>query len=232
MFTKSARFYDALYSFKDYAREAEILRGLLSAQLGGSLLDVACGTGKHLELLRSSFTCEGLDLDPVLLDVARERLPGIPLHLADMTDFDLGKQFDVVTCLFSAIGFAETTPKLDSAIACVAQHLAPGGIAIVEPWLDPSVWQTDHLHALFVDEPDLKIARMSKPSTDGNVSVIDFEYLISTHAGIERASENHRLGLFSRDDYESAFIKAGLSVEFRQGGLTGRGLYLGTKKVW
>src|SRR3569832_1618463 len=78
MFTKTARFYDAIYGFKNYDREAEILLEMLSSKVGGSLLDVACGSGKHLERLRDHFTCEGLDLDPVLLEVAAGRLPGIP----------------------------------------------------------------------------------------------------------------------------------------------------------
>lgn len=55
MFEKSAAFYDAVYSFKDYAAKAECLRTLIEARSPGptTLLDVACGTGKHLELLRT-----------------------------------------------------------------------------------------------------------------------------------------------------------------------------------
>lgn len=228
MFTKSARFYDAIYSFKDYKKESEVLLDLLADHVGGTLLDVACGTGKHLEHLRHRFACEGLDLDPGLLAVARDRLPDIPFHLGDMTDFDLGHRFDAVTCLFSAIGFAETVDKLNAAMRCMANHTKPGGIVIVEPWLDPTVWNTDHLHALFVDEPDLKIARMSAPSREGDVSVIGFEYLVATRAGIERMSEIHRLGLFTQDDYLASYRQAGLSVEFMEGGLMGRGLYVGS----
>jgi len=229
MFTESARFYDALYSFKNYEAESEVLFDLLERHRYGTLLDVACGTGKHLEFLRQRFDCEGLDLDQNLLDEAAKRLPGIPLHHADMTDFDLGKQFDAVTCLFSAIGFVETKSGLDRAATCLAKHVASGGTLIIEPWFAPEQWDMTHLHALFVDEPDLKIARMSQPGRVGNVSIINFEYLISTHDGIERASEVHRLGLFSRDEYLVAFEKAGLAVEFLEGGLMGRGLYVGRK---
>src|SRR5207249_2597589 len=97
------------------------------------------------------------------------------------------------------------------------------------PWFAPEQWNMDHLHALFVDEPDLKIARMSNPGREGNVSIIGFEYLISTHDGIERASEVHRLGLFTRDEYLTAFNQAGIEANFVDGGLTGRGLYVGRK---
>jgi ubiquinone/menaquinone biosynthesis C-methylase UbiE len=229
MFTESARYYDAIYSFKDYRRESEILLELLAGKKGGTLLDVACGTGKHLEYLRENFSCEGLDLDEKLLAIAAQRLPGVPLHKGDMANFDLGKQFDAVTCLFSAIGCMQTVSQLHSAIRCFAQHAKPGGLVIVEPWFAPDQWILGHLHALFVDEPDLKIARMSKPERDGDVSVINFEYLISTRDGIERASEVHRMGLFTKDQYLAAFREAGLEVECLEGGLMGRGLYRGRR---
>ena len=229
MFTQSARYYDALYSFKDYRRESQILLDLVSGKEGGTLLDVACGTGKHLECLRTDFDCEGLDLDRELLAIAGDRLPGMPLYHADMTAFNLDKTFDVVTCLFSAIGFAETVDRLNAAMRCISAHTKPDGVVIVEPWLPPEVWDPSRVHALFIDEPDLKIARMSVPSLEGRVSVLRFEYLVATPAGIERISEVHRLGLFTDAEYVASFRDAGLDVHFVEGGLTGRGLYVGRR---
>jgi predicted TPR repeat methyltransferase len=76
-----------------------------------TLLDVACGTGRHLEHLRREFDCQGLDLDEGLLAVAAGRLPGTRLTRADMTDFALGRRFDAVICLFSSIGYLATVEQ-------------------------------------------------------------------------------------------------------------------------
>lgn len=64
MFAKSARFYDALYSWKDYDGETAHLHELIQERMPGAntLLDVACGPGKHLENLRSHYDVEGLEL--------------------------------------------------------------------------------------------------------------------------------------------------------------------------
>jgi ubiquinone/menaquinone biosynthesis C-methylase UbiE len=88
MFARSARIYDAVYSWKDYPREAERVHELVQARKPGAqtLLDVACGTGVHLAELRRWYRCEGLDLEDELLAVARERLPDVPLHQGDMSD--------------------------------------------------------------------------------------------------------------------------------------------------
>ena len=126
-----------------------------------TLLDVACGTGKHLEYLRNDFDVEGVDLDEGLLAVARARLGSVPLHVGDMRTLDLDRRFDAVTCLFSAIGHVTSTSELDAAIASMAAHLEPGGVLLVEPWLEPDVWVEGRLHLLPVDEPELKIARVT-----------------------------------------------------------------------
>ena len=70
-----------------------------------TLLDVACGTGAHLVHFARKYRVEGIDVSEEQLAVARARLPGVELHLGDMTTFDLGRTFDAVTCMFSSIGY-------------------------------------------------------------------------------------------------------------------------------
>jgi SAM-dependent methyltransferase len=232
MFGRSARVYDAVYAFKDYDAEAEHVRALITATSPGAstLLDVACGTGQHLDRLRHWFAVEGVDLDPGLLDVARERLgPSVALHLADMTSLGLGRSFDVVTCLFSSIGYVGTVDRLNDAVSAMAAHLDRAGLLIIEPWLAPDVWETGRPHLLTVDEPDLKVARMTFPERYGRLAVMSFDYLVATPRGVERFSERHETGLFTDREYRQAFEAAGLTVEHDAHGLIGRGLYIGRR---
>ena len=228
MFTKSAHIYDAVYSFKDYAAEAARIRALIEERSPGAstLLDVACGTGKHLEQLRAWYDVSGLDLDPQLLEIAKDRLGDVELHQGNMTAFSLGRRFDVVTCLFSSIGYVGTIEHLGGAVAAMAAHLNPGGVLIVEPWLTPDVWVVDRPHLLSIDEPDLKIARMTISGREGRLAIMNFEYLIGTPAGIETFSERHAAALFTDEEYRQAFVAAGLVVDHDPEGLIGRGLYI------
>ncbi|MBA2332011.1 MAG: class I SAM-dependent methyltransferase [Actinobacteria bacterium] len=233
MFDRSAELYDLVYGFKDYPGEARRVDELIRERRpdARSLLDVACGTGKHLAELGDWYPdVAGLDLDEGLLAVARERLPDVPLHCADMTSFDLGRRFDAVTCLFSAIGYVGTEEKLRAAISAMARHLEPGGVLVVEPWLEPDAWKPGHLHLLTVDEPDVKIARGTVAGLEGTISIIDFHYLVVTRAGVERFTEHHEAALFTQAQYTSAFEAAALEVERDEEGLIGRGLYLGTAR--
>jgi len=232
MFTETARYYDAVYHFLDYEESARRLREVVEPRTDGRrLLDVACGTGKHLPLFRDAgYDVEGLDLDPAMLAVARERFDG-PLHEADMCDFDLGKTFDVVMNNFSSIGYALTRDRLFGALFCVARHLATGGVALIEPWLRKDTFVPGHVHMTTVDEPDLKLARVNRGDLDGDGnSVIDFHYVIGTpEDGAQFARERHVLALFGIEDFAAAAEAAGLSHEHFENEHFKRGLHVFTK---
>jgi SAM-dependent methyltransferase len=235
MFTKSAAYYDLIYASKDYAAESAIIHDLLNShrhRVGNSLLDVACGTGKHLVQLKHYYLVEGIDLDEGgVLSIARRRLPDVPFHVGDMVDFDLGRTFDMITCLFSSIGYTRTLPRMRAAIANMAKHLAPGGVMIVEPWFAPGEFVPGKPTARFVDEPDIKLSRMNVGAVEnGSISILDFHYMVATMSGIATFSERHELGLFSKEQYLAAFAAAKLEVEHDPKGL-GRGLYIATKSV-
>jgi SAM-dependent methyltransferase len=227
-----ARYYDKIYSFKDYGAEAQQLVALIGEHLrsgGNRLLDVACGTGYHLQFLKGHFYVEGLDVSPELLQVARQRNPEVVYHQADMVDFEVGHTFDVVTCLFSSIGYVKTRDNMTRAIGCMARHLVPGGLLIVEPWFTPETWKPGTVHALLVDEPELKIARVSTSLTEGGLSRFDLHHLIGTPEGTVHLIERHELGLFETGEMRDAFAQAGLEVTYDADGLTGRGLFLGKR---
>ena len=233
-YARSAPFYDALYRAlgKDYAAEAEAVHEIIAsrrAARGGDLLDVGCGTGAHLEHLRRWYACEGLDADTSMLKHAAQRCPEMRLHLGDMISFNLERRFDAVVCLFSAIGYAPNAGRLDQTLATFARHLRPGGVAIVEPWVTPDRWMDGHVDALFADEPSVKVARMSVSRRDGNVSILNFHYMIAQSDGVRTFNEAHRVTLFTPQEYRQAFLRAGFTVEHDEHGLgSGRGLYIGT----
>ena len=166
-----------------------------------------------------------------MLELARQKQADIPLHHWNMINFDLGHPFDAITCLFSSIGYVKTISRLNQAVGNMARHLKPGGVLLVEPWFTPENWNTGTVHALFVDKPDLKIARMNISKRKGRLSFFTLHYLVATPEGIEHFTELHELGLFTEDEYLEAFRAAGLEVIHDHEGLDGRGLYIGLNPI-
>lgn len=234
MFSKSAQYYDELYSAlgKDYSAEAKKTHSFIQKHKkskGNSLLDVACGTGIHAGYLKKYYKVEGLDLDSKMLSAARRKHPGIRFTKGDMISFELNRQFDIVTCLFSSIGYVRTKTNLRKAIKAMNKHLLPGGVLLIEPWFAPEQWNPGRVFVLQIDKPNLKIIRMSHSGQRGMKSILKFQYLVGTPKGIEHNSEQHELGLFTYEEYLDAFRSAGLQVTYEKNGLDGRGLYIGRK---
>lgn len=238
-----ARWYDPLYGAlgKDPVDEARGLLGLVDG-LGitpTSLLDVACGTGAHLARFAEDVDdCVGVDLSPAMLAVARDRLGDrVPLHEADMRTLDLGRSFDVVTCLFSAIGHVEDGAELDAAVAAMARHVAPGGVLLVEPWLQPddvyaAARQPGGYRSVETAETEHGVVtRVIRSHVDGDALVLRFGWAVADHDGVVTLQERFRMPLFTRTRYLAAVTAAGLEESWRQPDelVMGRGLLVGRR---
>ena len=229
MYQKSTTYYDALYHFKDYNDGAKRLRAFIGQfhPQARSLLEVACGTGKYLEALSGFFSVEGLDINPQMLEQARARVPDVPLHLTSMVDFDLGKRFDVVACLFSSIGYVKTVEDFHATIDTLARHVAPGGLLIIEPFFTPETYWVNRITMNVVDQPELKIVWMYVSEREDRVARLDIHHMVGTPAGVEEFTERHEIGLFNEEDYALSFARAGLALHHDPTGLFNRGLYIG-----
>jgi ubiquinone/menaquinone biosynthesis C-methylase UbiE len=181
IFKSLAKHYDLLYSWKDYKKEVEILRGLIRTHKtspGNDLLEFACGTGKHAELLQDEFSILAADLNEEMLRIARRRCKRVSFMRADMVSFEFGRQFDVMLCLFSSIGYVRTRARLKKTLANFARHLKVGGVVIIEPWWSKANYRVGAVTMTTVGNDDVKIARQSVSKVRGNVSIMDMHYLI------------------------------------------------------
>jgi ubiquinone/menaquinone biosynthesis C-methylase UbiE len=234
MYKKLAKYYDIIYSWKDYEKEVNIIKKLIKKYKksnGTELLDVGCGTGKHLEYLKYDFSCTGCDINLEMLDEARENVENVFFIQADMITLDLKKKFDIIICLFSSIGHVKTYNNLEQTIHNFSNHLEKGGVVIIEPWLTKSTYDAGRPGMTTYDAKDIKIARLNTTKIEGDLSILEMHYLIAErNRDIEYFSEKHELGLFEIDQFLEFMTNAGLKAEFLKDGLLKeRGLYIGIK---
>jgi SAM-dependent methyltransferase len=97
---------------------------------GTALLDVACGSGLALvHAAAAGATVDGLDASEPLVEIARDRLPGVDVRLGSMYDLPWpATTFDVVTSINGVWG------GCDAAVVEAHRVLRPGG------WLAISFW--------------------------------------------------------------------------------------------
>ncbi len=226
--------YDLIYANKQYESETAKLAGIIRDRCksgGNSMLETACGTGKYMQYLAADFEVEGFDLSTEQVAAAKKRLPEANIFVADMLDFDTGKQYDAVLCLFSSIGYLITQENLKVAIKNMAKHTKPGGLVIVEPWIKAVDLKRGRFSLEAESTGDFAVARMGTVSFDGIVTTLDMHHMVGAADGVEHFLERHKLAMYSDEDFQEAFTEAGLTVEIDPIGLTNRRLCVGQKTL-
>lgn len=198
--------YDIIHQDKNYEEEAGLLLNLIGQHVPHervSLLDVACGTGNHLQWLTKRHDCYGLDLNEKLVDLARQK--GLDVVCGDMKAFDLGREFDVITCLFGSIAHVENYQELSDTMLCFRKHLKKGGVVFLEPWLFLNQYWPRKRSRKISDD----VMVTSANSLEGNVAVLEKTYYI----GEEEFKTTLRVVCFTQEEYFSAAASAGFKME-------------------
>lgn len=128
-------FYDEVMAGLDYQAWADFVTPYLKK--GDKILDLACGTGTLLTILKfKGYECVGLDLSDSIIEIANEKKKvnriDIPFYVGDMRDFKLGEKFNVITCFFDSVNFLKTKRDIDSMLNSVSHHLTDGGYFICD----------------------------------------------------------------------------------------------------
>ena len=111
----------------------------------GSVLDAGCGTGRvAIELSRRGLDVVGIDMDPAMLEAARQKAPELRWIEGDLAGATpvIGGRFDVVVLAGNVLIFV--TPGTEGTVVSnMAALLAPGGRLIAGYSLMPGGFSVD-----------------------------------------------------------------------------------------
>ena len=135
--------YEAACAYRDVPGEVSALLRWSGKHRGSdtgplrSVLELAAGPAEHSrELARRGLDATTLDLSPAMCARARELAAADAISLtviqADMRDFSLSRQFDLAITMLNSLCHLLTLDDLLQHLACVARHVAPGGLYIAE----------------------------------------------------------------------------------------------------
>lgn len=123
-------FYDATQGPRDGAEYLHLLRR--HHPQARTLLEIACGTGAHLEPLAEHYAVEGLDVSRTMLRYARRKLPGVKLHRQSMAGFRLATRFDAIVCPYDSLNHLLTFSAWIRTFRTAKRHLRDGGIFVFD----------------------------------------------------------------------------------------------------
>lgn len=129
-------YYHVLYQDRDF-EEAEAFISALSnftnLSSGSSILDLACGKGRHsLQLNQQGYNVKGVDLSSNSIEEARKKSnENLSFEVADMR-VPLPEKFDAVYNLFTSFGYFNSTKENLKVLSAISQMLKPNGIFVID----------------------------------------------------------------------------------------------------
>jgi SAM-dependent methyltransferase len=119
------------------SREAEAIMRMLQIEPGDSVLDLACGFGRHAILLaQKGLHVTGYDLSEGFLKRAKELSDKVSVKLdlkqGDMRDIPYENKFDACINMFTAFGFFESEKDDLKVLKGVRKALKPGGQLLID----------------------------------------------------------------------------------------------------
>ena len=134
LYADLAGYYDQFCAEVDYAGQCAFAVRVFDAfaDTGGrDYLDLACGTGRHLqEMARLGFNPAGLDNSPAMLTQAQSRCPEAQLMLCDLAGFEQVEGFDLISCLLYSIHYSHPRQQLAETLRRAWLALKPGGVFV------------------------------------------------------------------------------------------------------
>lgn len=202
-------FYHILYKDRNDSEAQsfmETLTSYLNITDDGTILDLACGKGRHSIYLNSiGYDVTGLDLSSQSISFAKQ-FENETLHF-DVHDMSkpYSKKFNVVLNLFTSFGYFENEEDNLNTIKAIKANLKPNGIGVI-----------DFMNASFVKEN-------LKPDETKTVDGIDFklsrsyenEYIvknISFEASGKSYNYYEKVKAITLDDFKTLFTNANVEL--------------------
>lgn len=129
-------YYPILYKDRNHREAAFFMNKLtsfLKLQKNDSILDLACGRGRHSKYLyKQGFDVTGVDLSPHSIEDAKQyETKGLHFEVHDMR-LPYPKQFDAVFNLYTSFGYFESNADNIKTIRSIKSELKPDAFGIID----------------------------------------------------------------------------------------------------
>jgi SAM-dependent methyltransferase len=206
-----SEYYPMLYNNRDEQEARAFLRLLVNKlELApmSSILDLACGKGRHsLALSELGFLVHGIDLSPNSIKAAQDDATDTTVfQVADMRTFQLNRQFDAVFNLFTSFGYFDNVAENLRVLQQVKQHLHRGSWFVID-YFNATKVVNDLVPSGEKLVDDVKFS-WKKFVSDGFVH----KHITVSHGGKEETFAE-KVQLFHKEDFVRMLTEQGFEVK-------------------
>lgn len=225
VFKDYAYYYNAFYQDKDYKAEVAQVDSLLKKYDSGisTLINFGCGTGKHdIELAKLGYQCTGIDMSPLMIDIARENAKkenlSIDFSVADIRNFKPQMQYDAVISLFHVMSYQTKNQDILKSFHMARSALGRGrGIFLFDVWYGPGVLSDKPcVRVKEIEDEKNKLVRIARPIMHDKENVVDVCYEVfvmdKENGQTKIINEVHNMRYFFRPELELLLQETGFEL--------------------
>ncbi|MFW6365576.1 MAG: class I SAM-dependent methyltransferase [Spirochaetota bacterium] len=225
LYTDLAEYYFFIENkHRNISNDVSLIKQLVPRNSRPKLLDLGCGTGEHLDLLKKEgFRCTGIDPSEEMIRVARMRNGvGITYEVSDMLNIDYYQQYDVVICLFGSFNYILANSDVDTVFYNTYRALKPGGIAVFEIWNAYPLHRIEqkslgHVSTTYYKEKKIERERGFALVEKRPRTIVDVFYRYSVHFGgkVKCLDDKHRMRAYYQNEIERIIRDCGFHIVYR-----------------
>lgn len=179
------------------------------------VLELGSGGGNNASHMKDAFTMTLVEPADGMRGLSARLNPECTHFAGDMRSVRLGRAFDAVF-VHDAVMYMTTEEDLRAALATVAAHLAPGGVALVAPDVTTETFSetTEHGGGESADGRRARYLAWTLPPDPGETSFeTHYAFLLREPDGTVRSAHDvHHEGLFPRETWLRLFREVGLAA--------------------
>ncbi len=196
----------------EYEEEAGIYLDAIAATAQrdvNEVLELGSGGGNNASHMKKRFRMTLVDLSSGMLDVSRALNPECEHVQGDMRTVRLGRTFDAVF-VHDAIMYMATEEDLARAILTAAEHVAPGGVALLVPDETAENYRPNTHHGGHDgDGRAMRYLQWDAPARDDTAQTT-MVYVMRDGDGLTIEHDVWTYGLFPRATWMRLITEAGL----------------------
>ena len=129
-YNKYSDFYDIFNKYRNYNREIRFILNI--AKNKKWILDLGCGTGTHLNILKNlGYITYGIDNSSNMIELAKEKVD-CNIYNMNILDYKIKEKFDAIISMHSVFNHLKSYKEFEIALTNSLNHLNDKGVMIID----------------------------------------------------------------------------------------------------
>lgn len=211
LYTELAKYYDQIVEpHVDTKKELEFLEEIFEKYNINKVLDIGCGTGRHvIPLAKEGYNVTGLDCHKEILEIAKKKAREADVSPSfirkDIKELGVEARFDAAICMWSTFYYL---PQPET-VKVTYEALEPGGLFIISGKDSGEVDKTSEIKEETIELDGEKVKKIVEEKYEGKKRIRKYHYQFENREYIDVDVCN----MYSLEEVKKILKSSGFKIE-------------------